>query len=73
MTALAKRALPWLYLTGWASHFEKSAFEQMTFEDIYFLRFFLSFSVAFLDVRQLEGSQLGRGVFTGASFENMSL
>ena len=47
--------------------------EQMTFEDIYFLRFFLSFSVALLDVRQLEGSQLGRGVFTGASFENMSL
>lgn len=45
----------------------------MTFEDIYFLRFFSSFSVALLDVRQLEGSQLGRGVFTGASFENMSL
>lgn len=28
MTALAKRALPWLYLTGWASHFEKSVFSR---------------------------------------------
>lgn len=44
--------------------------EQMTFEDI-----FSDFSYLFgclFDVRHLEGSQLGRGVFTGASFENMS-
>lgn len=38
----------------------------MTFGDIF--SHFSHLFGRFFDVRQLEGSQLGRGVFTGASF-----